>query len=405
MPDALELEQVSKVYEVGGAEVVALNHIDLFVAQREVVTLLGPSGSGKTTLLSIAGGLLTPSTGRVVVGGQDITSFSARKLTKFRRRYVGFIFQAVNLVPFLTARENLLVVAELTRRDRRKATRRADALLEGLGLSHRVDNLPGQLSGGEKQRVAIGRALMNEPTLVLVDEPTSALDSRMGEQVMELIVSEVKARDAAAVVVTHDQRMTRYGDRILTMGDGRIASIQPRPEWTTHRPDPYAEPEQEPEVYADDEPEAEPWVAGGGAARPGPETYPRPVAGTGTGAGAGLYGGRAGQAAAGWRGFPQPQRPDTGSTGVVGEAGSGARRPVPASRRPDRGAGGAGGAGAVGRAGGAGAAGAGGAAAGSRRPGAGRPGGGRPGAGAAGGAAAAGAGRADTHRPPSHGAR
>jgi putative ABC transport system ATP-binding protein len=232
---ALEMADVTKVYEVGGMELVALDHVDLAVDYNEVVTLLGPSGSGKTTLLSIAGGLLTATTGSVVVDGRDITRASARKLTAFRRRQVGFIFQAVNLVPFLTARENLLVVAELAGRERGKAKRRADQLLDELGLARRMGNLPSQLSGGERQRVAIGRALMNEPALVLVDEPTSALDSDLGQQVMELIVSEVKARGAAAVIVTHDVRMTRYGDRVLTMADGRIAEMASRSEWITSR--------------------------------------------------------------------------------------------------------------------------------------------------------------------------
>jgi putative ABC transport system ATP-binding protein len=235
VPDALVLDGVSKVYEVGGIELVALHDVDLAVAGEEVVTLLGPSGSGKTTLLSIAGGLLSATTGKVVVGGKNITRARARKLTAFRRKRIGFIFQAVNLVPFLTARENLLVVAELARRDRAAAARRADRLLDELGLGHRMNNLPSQLSGGERQRVAIGRALMNQPALVLVDEPTSALDSDLGQQVMELIVAEVKARGAAAVIVTHDQRMARYGDRILTMADGRIAGMAPRPEFTLGR--------------------------------------------------------------------------------------------------------------------------------------------------------------------------
>jgi putative ABC transport system ATP-binding protein len=239
--NALELHSVSKVYEVGGIELVALDSIDLTVAPNEVVTLLGPSGSGKTTLLSIAGGLLSATSGRVMVGGQDVTDLSSRKMTRFRREKVGFIFQAVNLVPFLTARENLLVVAELARRKKGDSKSRSERLLEELGLGRRMDNLPAQLSGGERQRVAIGRALMNAPELVLVDEPTSALDSDLGQQVMELIVSEVKARGAAAVVVTHDQRITRFGDRILNMADGRIAGMAPRPEWTTQRQEPAEE--------------------------------------------------------------------------------------------------------------------------------------------------------------------
>ncbi len=130
------------------------------------------------------------------------------------------MFQNVNLVPFLTARENLLVVAEFGRRDRMKSAARTDQLLRELGLEMRKSNLPEQLSGGERQRVAVGRAFMNEPNLVLIDEPTSALDTKLGEQVMNLIVTEVRARNTAAVIVTHDPRMTRYADRTLTITDG-----------------------------------------------------------------------------------------------------------------------------------------------------------------------------------------
>lgn len=230
---ALVLADVSKRYELGGTKVVALDHVDLTVARHEVVTLVGPSGSGKTTLLSLAGGLLGPTSGRVVVGGQDITRARRRRLTKFRRQRIGFIFQAANLVPFLTARENLLLVAELAGTRRRAARQRADRLLRELGLTRRRDHLPAQLSGGERQRVAIGRALVNKPDLVLVDEPTSALDSQLGERVMQLIVAEVRRQGAAAVVVTHDSRMTRYGDRILNMVDGKIVSAVPQPQWTS----------------------------------------------------------------------------------------------------------------------------------------------------------------------------
>jgi putative ABC transport system ATP-binding protein len=188
------------------------------------VAVVGPSGSGKTTLLSIAGGLLSPSEGVVRVGPHEITDYDRKALTRFRREFVGFVFQGANLVPFLTARENLLIVADLAGRRGRDVERRADALLEELGLAHRVRNIPGQLSGGERQRVAIGRALMNEPELVLFDEPTSALDSKLGEQVMELIRSEVKGRGTAAIVVTHDARMTHYADRTVEISDGRLAA-------------------------------------------------------------------------------------------------------------------------------------------------------------------------------------
>ncbi len=219
---ALRMEAVRKVYRMGDSEVVALDHATLDVADDEIVALVGPSGSGKTTLCSIAGGILSPTEGRVIVGGDDITGYSARQLTAFRQDKVGFVFQAVNLVPFLTARENLLVVDELGRRRRSAARARADQLLDELGLADRAKNLPGQLSGGERQRVAIGRALMNDPALVLFDEPTSALDTKLGEAVMELIRSEMKARGISAVVVTHDERMVHYADRVAHILDGRL---------------------------------------------------------------------------------------------------------------------------------------------------------------------------------------
>ena len=221
---ALTLHDVRKTYGSGDTEVVALDHASLDVAGDEMVALVGPSGSGKTTLLSIAGGLLAPTEGTVRVGPHEISGYGRKQLTRFRREFVGFVFQGANLVPFLTAKENLLVVGDLAGNTGRTAEQRALTLLDELGLAHRVDNLPGQLSGGERQRVAIGRALMNEPELVLFDEPTSALDSKLGEQVMELIRDEVKGRATAAVVVTHDTRMTHYADRVVEISDGRLAA-------------------------------------------------------------------------------------------------------------------------------------------------------------------------------------
>ena len=220
---ALQMERVSKVYSVGDGEVVALDHVDLTVGADEIIALVGPSGSGKTTLCSIAGGLLTPTDGTVIVGGQDISGYSAKELTRFRRDSVGFVFQTVNLVPFLTARENLLVVDEIGPRTGRRARHRAEELLGELGLAKRSGNVPAQLSGGERQRVAIGRALMNEPDLVLFDEPTSALDTQLGDQVVNLIRQEMKSRGTAAIIVTHDERITHYADRLARIVDGRIS--------------------------------------------------------------------------------------------------------------------------------------------------------------------------------------
>jgi putative ABC transport system ATP-binding protein len=221
---ALKLEAIRKTYRVGDSEVVALDRADLTIARDEIIALVGPSGSGKTTLCSIAGGILSPTSGRVIVAGKDISDYSPRQLTDFRREEVGFVFQTVNLIPFLTARENLLVVDEIGRRDRRQAAARADQLLGELGLDDRAGNLPSELSGGQKQRVAIGRALMNEPALVMFDEPTSALDTKLGEQTVGLIREEMKSRGTAAIIVTHDDRITRYADRTVRITDGRLES-------------------------------------------------------------------------------------------------------------------------------------------------------------------------------------
>ena len=219
---ALQLRGVRKVYEVGGQPAVALDHASLTVERAEIIALVGPSGSGKSTFCSIAGGLLNPTEGSVVVAGEDITGYDPRRLSEFRQSTVGFVFQSANLVPFLTARENLLVVDEVGRRTGAAARRRADKLLDELGVGERAKNMPNQLSGGQRQRVAIGRALMNEPQLVLFDEPTSALDTATGEQVMELIRSEIGSRGTAAIVVTHDERITHFADRTVHIVDGRI---------------------------------------------------------------------------------------------------------------------------------------------------------------------------------------
>ena len=217
---ALEMSDVRKVYSMGDNEVVALDSATLTVGSDEIVALVGPSGSGKTTLCSIAGGILSATDGSIVVGGEQIDDYDDKELTTFRQNKVGFVFQSVNLVPFLTARENLLVVDELGRREGKPARERADRLLDELGLGDRAGNLPSQLSGGQKQRVAIGRSLMNEPELVLFDEPTSSLDTELGAQVMELIQSEMKSRGTAAIVVTHDDRITEYCDRTVRITDG-----------------------------------------------------------------------------------------------------------------------------------------------------------------------------------------
>ena len=220
---ALELDNARKVYGADEAQVVALDDVTLTVAEDEMMLLVGPSGSGKTTLLTVAGALLRPTSGSVRVGGTEITDLNDKDLANFRRDQVGFVFQSVNLVPFLTARENLLVVRQFGgARIDSEAKDRADELLDELGLGQRGDSLPSQLSGGQQQRVAIGRALMNDPSLVLVDEPTSSLDSELGKQVMDLLEREIKGRGVAAIIVTHDERVLDYGDRTVRIVDGAL---------------------------------------------------------------------------------------------------------------------------------------------------------------------------------------
>jgi putative ABC transport system ATP-binding protein len=231
---ALEMSMTRKVYGSDDQQVVALNDVNLTVYEDEMLILVGPSGSGKTTLLTVAGALLRPTSGSVKVGGIEITDLDDKEAARFRRDQVGFVFQSVNLVPFLTARENLLVVRQFgDSKIDAGAKKRADQLLDELGLGGRGNNLPSQLSGGQKQRVAIGRALMNEPPLVLVDEPTSALDSELGKQVMDLLRSEIKGRGVAAIIVTHDDRVLGYGDRQVQMVDGILSSATPAAATTT----------------------------------------------------------------------------------------------------------------------------------------------------------------------------
>ena len=219
----LEVADVTKTYGEGHTQVTAIANASLQVQQGQFVSLLGPSGSGKTTLISMIGGLLTPTSGTIRLGNEVISSMSKKELTRLSAERVCIVFQSSILVPFLTARENLLYVASLPKNhDRKAAAKRADNLLAELGLSERANNVPEKLSGGERQRVAIGRALMNDPDLVLVDEPTAALDTALGRQVVELLAREVKQRGKTGIMVTHDLRMVEYTDEVFEILDGKL---------------------------------------------------------------------------------------------------------------------------------------------------------------------------------------
>jgi putative ABC transport system ATP-binding protein len=219
---ALDVVELTKTYGEGHTAVTAVDSATMHVAQNEFIALLGPSGSGKTTLLSMVGGLLTPSEGSILVSGIDVTTLSKKEQARFRANRIGFVFQSFNLVPFLTARENLTVMASIADAPRKEIEARADQLLEELGLADRRNNLPEQLSGGERQRVAIGRALVTDPDLILVDEPTASLDTELGTAVVRLLSSEIKQRGKAGIMVTHDLRMVEFTDRTLHIVDGTL---------------------------------------------------------------------------------------------------------------------------------------------------------------------------------------
>ncbi|MBT2614231.1 MULTISPECIES: ABC transporter ATP-binding protein [unclassified Bacillus (in: firmicutes)] len=222
MGDKLLFENVSKIYGEGDNRVMALDDISLNVRAGEFVAIVGPSGSGKSTFLSIAGALLSPSKGRLLLNGEDITTLSPKELTRVRLEKIGFVFQSSNLVPYLSVRDQLLLLSELIGKRDKTTVKKADDLLSHLGLGHRADHLPEALSGGERQRVAIARSLMNDPEIILADEPTASLDSKRGRDVVEMLAHEVKSRNKAAIMVTHDERMLDLCDRVVNITDGKV---------------------------------------------------------------------------------------------------------------------------------------------------------------------------------------
>lgn len=221
---AAEVFDLTKVYGTGNTEVVAMRDVTFTVGKGEVVALLGPSGSGKSTLLTAIGLINPPTSGRIVIAGIPVLDADRAlvKLAEFRRRHLGFVFQKANLIPFLTALQNVQIAMEINDAPSGKARSRAAELLDYLGVGDRAGNLPEALSGGQQQRVAVARALANDPSLILADEPTAALDSQRGRQVMELFRKVAHERGAGVIVVTHDHRALDVFDRYLEMEDGRV---------------------------------------------------------------------------------------------------------------------------------------------------------------------------------------
>jgi putative ABC transport system ATP-binding protein len=217
----IEISGLQKNYQSGTDRVAALRGVDLAVAEGTFLGVMGPSGSGKSTFLSILGGLCHPSTGTVTVDGIDLYALGQEKLADFRREYLGFVFQAFNLVPYLTALENVMLSLAVKRLPAREKRERARAVLERVGLAHRAGHLPSQLSGGEQERVAIARALVNAPPLILADEPTGSLDTATSSEIMALL-GELNAEGQTIVMVTHNPENRGHFHRTVRMRDGRI---------------------------------------------------------------------------------------------------------------------------------------------------------------------------------------
>jgi putative ABC transport system ATP-binding protein len=234
MTTAIEGRELAKVYGSGNTAIHAMRDVSFTIDKGEVVALLGPSGAGKSTLLTAVGLINPPTTGTVLIGGKIVLEGENAKVEvqAFRRKYIGFVFQKANLIPFLTAVENVQLAMEINDIAAREARLRAMELLEYLGVGERSNNYPAALSGGQQQRIAVARALANKPELILADEPTAALDSERGRQVMDLFAKVAHEQGAAVMVVTHDHRALDVFDRLLLMEDGHLE--KPTPERLRH---------------------------------------------------------------------------------------------------------------------------------------------------------------------------
>ncbi len=223
---ALEVRNVIKTFNIeGGGTINAVDDVSFEVKSGEFVALVGPSGSGKTTMLSILAALLTPTDGEVLIDGKDLSRLNERKRVKLRREKIGFTFQSNNLIPFLTAQENVDFMLRLNGQANKAGRMRSAEILARLGLSDRLRILPGQMSGGQQQRVAIARALIHNPAVVLADEPTASLDTERAYQVVETFANLIHENERAGIMVTHDLRMCKYVDRVLKMQDGKLVQV------------------------------------------------------------------------------------------------------------------------------------------------------------------------------------
>ena len=214
------LDEITKTYKMGEVEIHAVDHISFSIEKGEFVVIVGPSGAGKTTVLNILGGMDTATSGKLIVDGQDITSYDSKKLTGYRRGDIGFVFQFYNLVPNLTALENVELALQIC-----KDPLDARTVLEEVGLRERLTNFPAQLSGGEQQRVSIARALAKNPKLLLCDEPTGALDYQTGKAILKLLQDTCRERGMTVIVITHNSALTPMADRVIKIKNGKVSRM------------------------------------------------------------------------------------------------------------------------------------------------------------------------------------
>ncbi len=224
----LELKNLVKIYNDSEIKVKAVDHIDLSFEQGEFAAIVGPSGSGKTTLLNMIGGLDNPTEGDIIVNDKNIKEFSSSKLIDFRLRNIGFVFQAYNLIPVLTAKENVEFIMELQGKKKAERNERAMELLSAVGIADRANSRPSKLSGGQQQRVAVARALASKPKFILADEPTANLDSKSTETLLDIMEILNKEENITFIFSTHDQRVVNKARRVITIEDGRVVSDEKR---------------------------------------------------------------------------------------------------------------------------------------------------------------------------------
>lgn len=221
MEEFVKLQDITKIYKMGEVEIRAADRISFSIQKGEFVVIVGPSGAGKTTVLNILGGMDTATSGKLIVDGEDITSYNSRKLTGYRREDIGFVFQFYNLVPNLTALENVELALQIC-----KDPLDAKEVLEDVGLGDRLDNFPAQLSGGEQQRVSIARALAKNPKLLLCDEPTGALDYNTGKAILKLLQNMCRERGMTVIVITHNQALAPMADRLIHIKNGQVSKME-----------------------------------------------------------------------------------------------------------------------------------------------------------------------------------